>query len=99
MMAELYPRPSVRQALYAQVGEKVKDWKVGRRAHVRDNSGSIFGVCPPVNKVIFCMPEKVNLGHFGKQLCFTWGGGFSKYCLVPGEIIAKIHRHALWGNP
>ncbi|STF45583.1 zinc-type alcohol dehydrogenase-like protein YdjL [Escherichia coli] len=28
----------------------------------------------------------------------TWGGGFSKYCLVPGEIL-KIHRHALWEIP
>jgi threonine dehydrogenase-like Zn-dependent dehydrogenase len=26
------------------------------------------------------------------------GGGFSKYCLVPGEIL-KIHRHALWEIP
>lgn len=41
-----------------------------------------------------CCTEKVNLGLDNN----TWGGGFSKYCLVPGEIL-KIHRHALWEIP
>lgn len=38
--------------------------------------------------------RKVNLGLDNN----TWGGGFSKYCLVPREIL-KIHRHALWEIP
>ena len=75
----------------AQVGEKVKDWKVGQRV-VSDNSGHVCGVCPACEQGDFlCCTEKVNLGLDNN----TWGGGFSKYCLVPGEIL-KIHRHALW---
>lgn len=49
----------------------------------------------PANKAIFCVVQKkVNLGLDNN----TWGGGFSKYCLVPGEIL-EIHRHALWEIP
>ena len=78
----------------AQVGEKVKDWKVGQRV-VSDNSGHVCGVCPACEQGDFlCCTEKVNLGLDNN----TWGGGFSKYCLVPGEIL-KIHRHALWEIP
>ena len=78
----------------AQVGEKVKDWKVGQRV-VLDNSGHVCGVCPACEQGDFlCCTEKVNLGLDNN----TWGGGFSKYCLVPGEIL-KIHRHALWEIP
>ncbi|HAW6688409.1 TPA: MFS transporter [Salmonella enterica subsp. enterica serovar Enteritidis] len=78
----------------ARVGEKVKDWKVGQRV-VSDNSGHVCGVCPACEQGDFlCCTEKVNLGLDNN----TWGGGFSKYCLVPGEIL-KIHRHALWEIP
>lgn len=78
----------------SQVGEKVKDWKVGQRV-VSDNSGHVCGVCPACEQGDFlCCTEKVNLGLDNN----TWGGGFSKYCLVPGEIL-KIHRHALWEIP
>lgn len=78
----------------AQVGEKVKDWKVGQRV-VSDNSGHVCGVCPACEQGDFlCCTEKVNLGLDNN----AWGGGFSKYCLVPGEIL-KIHRHALWEIP
>ena len=77
-----------------RVGEKVKDWKVGQRV-VSDNSGHVCGVCPACEQGDFlCCTEKVNLGLDNN----TWGGGFSKYCLVPGEIL-KIHRHALWEIP
>lgn len=70
----------------AQVGEKVKDWKVGQRV-VSDNSGHVCGVCPACEQGDFlCCTEKVNLGLDNN----SWGGGFSKYCLVPGEIL-KIH--------
>lgn len=70
----------------AQVGEKVKDWKVGQRV-VSDNSGHVCGVCPACEQGDFlCCTEKVNLGLDNN----TWGGGFSKYCLVPGEILKFI---------
>lgn len=46
----------------AQVGEKVKDWKVGQRV-VSDNSGHVCGVCPACEQGDFlCCTEKVNLG-------------------------------------
>lgn len=62
----------------AQVGEKVKDWKVGQRV-VSDNSGHVCGVCPACEQGDFlCCAEKVNLGLDNNTL----GGGFSKYCLV-----------------
>ncbi len=38
--------------------------------------------------------SKVNLGLDNN----TWGGGFSKYCKVPGEIL-RIHKHAIWEIP
>ncbi|MCF8020038.1 MAG: zinc-binding dehydrogenase [Vallitaleaceae bacterium] len=77
-----------------QVGENVKDWKIGQRV-VSDNSAHVCGVCPACEMGDFlCCPNKVNLGLDNN----TWGGGFSKYCLVPGEILA-IHKHALWEIP
>jgi threonine dehydrogenase-like Zn-dependent dehydrogenase len=36
----------------------------------------------------------VNLGLDNNK----WGGGFSKYCKIPGEIL-RIHRHAIWEIP
>ena len=45
-----------------QVGDKVKDWKVGQRV-VSDNSGHVCGVCPAGEQGDFlCCTEKVNLG-------------------------------------
>ncbi len=56
-----------------QVGDKVKDWKVGQRV-VSDNSGHVCGVCPACEQGDFlCCTEKVNLGLDNN----TWGGGFS----------------------
>ncbi len=47
------------------------------------------------NREIFlCCESKVNLGLDNN----TWGGGFSKYCKVPGEIL-RIHKHAIWEIP
>lgn len=77
-----------------EVGKNVKGWRIGQRV-VSDNSGHVCGVCPACEQGDFlCCTEKVNLGLDNNQ----WGGGFSKYCLVPGEIL-KIHRHALWEIP
>ena len=56
----------------AQVGEKVKDWKVGQRV-VSDNSGHVCGVCPACEQGDFlCCTEKVNLGLDNN----TWGGDY-----------------------
>lgn len=77
-----------------QVGEKVTDWKVGQRV-VSDNSAHVCGVCPACEMGDFlCCEEKVNLGLDNN----TWGGGFSKYCKIPGEIL-RIHKHAIWEIP
>ena len=77
-----------------KVGEKVKDWKVGQRV-VSDNSGHVCGVCPACEMGDFlCCEEKVNLGLDNNR----WGGGFTKYCKVPGEIL-RIHKHAIWEIP
>lgn len=77
-----------------QVGKNVTDWHVGQRV-VSDNSGHVCGVCPACEcGDFFCSESKVNLGLDNN----TWGGGFSKYCLIPGEILA-IHKHALWEIP
>ncbi len=77
----------------AQVRE-LKDWKVGQRV-VSDNSGHVCGVCPACEQGDFlCCTEKVNLGLDNN----TWGGGFSKYCLVPGEIL-KNSSSCVVGNP
>ncbi len=77
-----------------EVGEKVSDWKVGQRV-VSDNTAHVCGVCPACERGDFlCCEQKRNLGLDGN----TWGGGFSKYCLIPGEIL-RIHRHALWEIP
>ncbi|MBE0071550.1 zinc-binding dehydrogenase [Citrobacter freundii] len=65
-----------------RVGDKVKDWKVGQRV-VSDNNGHVCGVCPACEQGDFlCCTEKVNLGLDNN----TWGGGFSKYCLVLDPI-------------
>ena len=77
-----------------KVGENVKDWHVGQRV-VSDNSAHVCGVCPACEQGDFlCCEHKVNLGLDNN----TWGGGFSKYCKVPGEILA-IHKHAIWEIP
>lgn len=77
-----------------EVGEKVIDWKVGQRV-VSDNTGHVCGTCPACEQGDFlCCEHKVNLGLDGN----TWGGGFTKYCLIPGEIL-KIHKHAIWEIP
>ena len=77
-----------------KVGENVKDWHIGQRV-VSDNSAHVCGVCPACEQGDFlCCEHKVNLGLDNN----TWGGGFSKYCKVPGEILA-IHKHAIWEIP
>lgn len=77
-----------------RVGSEVKDWKVGQRM-VSDNSAHVCGVCPACEMGDFlCCEEKVNLGLDNN----TWGGGFSKYCKIPGEIL-RIHKHAIWEIP
>ena len=82
------------QPFIVEVGEKVTDWKVGQRV-VSDNSAHVCGVCPACEQGDFlCCESKVNLGLDNN----TWGGGFSKYCKVPGEIL-RIHKHAIWEIP
>lgn len=77
-----------------KVGSKVTDWHVGQRI-VSDNSGHVCGKCPACDKGDFLTcKEKVNLGLDNNR----WGGGFSKYCLIPGEIL-RIHKHAIWEIP
>lgn len=77
-----------------RVGENVKDWKLGQRV-VSDNTGHVCGICPACESGDFlCCREKVNLGLDNNP----WGGGFTKYCVIPGEIL-KIHRHAIWEIP
>jgi len=77
-----------------EVGSSVTDWKVGQRI-VSDNSAHVCGICPACETGDYlCCPEKVNLGLDNN----TWGGGFSKYCLIPGEIL-RIHKHAIWAIP
>ncbi|MFC6207903.1 zinc-binding dehydrogenase [Levilactobacillus tongjiangensis] len=77
-----------------KVGNEVKDWHVGQRV-VSDNSGHVCGYCRACEKGDFfdCV-NKTNLGLDNNP----WGGGFSKYVLVPGEIL-RIHKHALWEIP
>jgi threonine dehydrogenase-like Zn-dependent dehydrogenase len=77
-----------------EIGKNVTDWKTGQRV-VSDNTGHVCGVCPSceTGDFITCR-EKVNLGLDNNR----WGGGFTKYCVVPGEIL-KIHRHAVWEIP
>ena len=91
-----YPMAGGHEAagIVEQVGEKVTDWKVGQRV-VSDNSAHVCGVCPACEMGDFlCCEEKVNLGLDNN----TWGGGFSKYCKIPGEIL-RIHKHAIWEIP
>lgn len=77
-----------------KVGSEVKDWKIGQRI-VSDNSAHVCGVCPACEAGDFlCCEHKVNLGLDNN----TWGGGFSKYCKIPGEIL-RIHKHAIWEIP
>jgi len=77
-----------------EVGGKVVDWKVGQRV-VSDNSAHVCGKCPACESGDFLLcPEKVNLGLDNN----IWGGGFSKYVKVPGEIL-RIHKSAIWEIP
>lgn len=77
-----------------EVGEKVREWKIGQRV-VSDNSGHVCGKCPACEQGDFlCCTEKVNLGLDNNR----WGGGFTKYCVIPGEIL-RIHKHAIWEIP
>lgn len=77
-----------------EIGKDVQDWQVGQRV-VSDNSGHVCGVCPSCESGDFLTcREKVNLGLDNNR----WGGGFSKYCLIPGEIL-RIHKHAIWEIP
>ena len=67
--------------------KKSKTGKWAVNGVVSDNSGHVCGVCPACEQGDFlCCTEKVNLGLDNN----TWGGGFSKYCLVPGEILKFI---------
>ena len=78
----------------AEVGSKVTDWKVGQRV-VSDNSGHVCGVCPTCERGDFLVCEqKVNIGLDNNR----WGGGFTKYAVIPGEIL-RIKRHAIWEIP
>ena len=71
-----------------KVGENVKDWHIGQRV-VSDNSAHVCGVCPACEQGDFlCCEHKVNLGLDNN----TWGGGFSKYCKVPGEPNSRSGR-------
>lgn len=73
-----------------KVGSKVTDWKIGQRV-VSDNTGHVCGVCPSCESGDFLTcKEKVNLGLDNNR----WGGGFTKYCIIPGEIL-RIHRQAI----
>ena len=77
-----------------QVGSKVTDWKVGQRV-VSDNSGHVCGVCPACENADFLVCEhKTNIGLDNNR----WGGGFTKYVVIPGEIL-RIKRHAIWEIP
>ncbi len=77
-----------------KVGTEIKDWKIGQRI-VSDNSAHVCGTCPACEAGDFlCCEHKVNLGLDNN----TWGGGFSKYCKIPGEIL-RIHKHAIWEIP
>ncbi|MDN2453338.1 zinc-binding dehydrogenase [Lactobacillus sp. UCMA15818] len=77
-----------------KVGKDVTDWRVGQRI-VSDNSGHVCGYCRADDQGDFlnCI-HKVNLGLDNNR----WGGGFSKYVLIPGEIL-RIHKHAIWEIP
>lgn len=77
-----------------EVGKNVTEWHVGQRV-VSDNSAHVCGHCVPCSQGDFlCCEEKVNLGLDNNR----WGGGFSKYVKVPGEILA-IHPQAIWEIP
>jgi len=76
-----------------KTGKHVKDWSVGQRV-VSDNTGHVCGVCPACERGDFLLcSEKVNLG-----LGYGYSGGFTKYCKIPGEILA-IHKRAIWEIP
>lgn len=78
----------------AKVGSKVTDWHVGQRV-VTDNTGHVCGVCPACERADFLVCEnKTNIGLDNNR----WGGGFTKYAVIPGEIL-RIHRHAIWEIP
>ncbi|WP_103062437.1 zinc-binding dehydrogenase [Actinomyces qiguomingii] len=77
-----------------KVGSRVTDWHVGQRV-VSDNTGHVCGTCPACEQADFlCCENKVNIGLDNNR----WGGGFTKYTIIPGEIL-RIHRHAIWELP
>lgn len=77
-----------------KVGAKVTDWRVGQRV-VSDNTGRVCGTCPACERADFLVCEnKTNIGLDNNR----WGGGFTKYVIIPGEIL-RIHRHAIWEIP
>ena len=79
--------------IIVKTGKNVVDWKVGQRI-VSDNTSHVCGTCPSCDAGDFITcPEHVNLG-----LDRSPYGGFTKYCLIPGEILA-IHKHAIWEIP
>lgn len=76
-----------------QVGKNVKDWKPGQRI-VSDNTGHVCGKCPACERGDYLLcSQKVNLG-----LGYGYSGGFTRYCKIPGEILA-IHKRAIWEIP
>ncbi len=76
-----------------RVGKNVKDWRPGQRI-VSDNTGHVCGRCPACERGDYLLcSEKVNLG-----LGYGYSGGFTKYCRIPGEILA-IHKRAIWEIP
>lgn len=76
-----------------RVGKNVKDWRPGQRI-VSDNTGHVCGICPACERGDYLLcSEKVNLG-----LGYGYSGGFTKYCRIPGEILA-IHKRAIWEIP
>ncbi|WP_438733292.1 zinc-binding dehydrogenase [Enterococcus sp. AZ128] len=80
--------------IISEVGEEVVDWKIGQRV-VSDNTGYVCGKCPSCEAGDFLTcKEKINIGFENNP----WGGGFTKYCLIPGELLA-VHRHAIWELP
>ena len=73
-----------------EVGSKVTDWSVGQRV-VSDNTGRVCGTCQACERADFLVCQnKTNIGLDNNR----WGGGFTKYVIIPGEIL-RIHRHAI----
>ena len=76
-----------------EVGENVTDWRPGQRV-ASDILGGVCGKCPACMSGDFhlCRERRVlGAGH-------PAGGGFTKYCRIPGEIL-RIHPQAIWEIP